>query len=313
MQPSPHVRVTIDLNRVRQNAARIRQQVGVPVLAVVKADAYGLGIGRVARALADVVDGFCVFSLREAAQAKLWKLTGKPALAIGPPENLDAEAYLEQHVRPAVSTVAEAAALRSARPVLCVDTGMQRFACPAADVQAVVEAGACEEAFTHATRLEHAQRLVESLGGRGLRLHAAGSALLDEPRARLDAVRPGLALYRGAVRVSTRLIEIHDSAGPAGYGGFVTSRHGVILAGYSHGLRPGPCLINGQRRRILEVGMQSAYVEIGPDEQVGDEVILLGDSLTESDVAREWRTTAHEALLHLSRTGRARTATSADS
>ena len=65
------------------------------------------------------------------------------------------------------------------------------------------------------------------------RLHAAGTALLGIPEARLDAVRPGLALYRGAVRVSAPLAEVHASAGPVGYSGFTpsTGRHGVILAG----------------------------------------------------------------------------------
>ena len=33
-------------------------------------------------------------------------------------------------------------------------------------------------------------------------LHAAASSLLDDPAARLDAVRPGLACYRGVVRVA---------------------------------------------------------------------------------------------------------------
>src|SRR5438067_2019491 len=82
--------------------------------------------------------------------------------------------------------------------------------------------------------------------GRRLRLHAAATSLLDEPDARLDAVRPGLALYRGAVTAMTRLAEARASNGPIGYTGWHNdgATHGVILAGYSHGLRPGPVLIN---------------------------------------------------------------------
>lgn len=54
---------------------------------------------------------------------------------------------------------------------------------------------------------------------------------------------------------------------------------------------------------VIEVGMQSAYVECGPYEKAGDEVILLGDSLSEDAVAAAWRTTPHGAMLSLVRMG----------
>jgi alanine racemase len=127
--------------------------------------------------------------------------------------------------------------------------------------------------------------------------------LLDNPECRLDAVRPGLALYRDAVRISARLVEATTSRGPVGYSGFITERHGAIICGYSNGLRRGLCLVNGQRRPILEVGMQSAFVELGPGDCAGDEVVLLGDSLALEDVATAWGTTPHECLVTLCRTG----------
>jgi alanine racemase len=294
MRRSRHVNVRIDLARVRANAQDVKRRLGtgVAVIAVVKADAYGLGVARVADALADVVDEFCVFSLDEAAEADL-KRTGKPILALSPPQTLDPAEYLRHGVRPAVVSAEQAAALRPARCVLSVDTGMQRFACPADEVERALRAGDCKEAFTHAARAEAARRLVELVGGRGLRLHAAGTALLGEPAAHLDAVRPGLALYRGAARVSARLVEARDASGPVGYTGFVpaTGRHGVILAGYSNGVRPGPCLVNGRPSHILEVGMQSAYVECAPGDRAGDKVVLLGDGLTEETVGAAWGTT----------------------
>src|SRR3954447_9517224 len=110
---SHHVRGTVDLGRVRRNAADVAARVGVPVWATIKADAYGLGAARVARALADVhgVTGFCVFALAEATSVDLWNLTGKPAITLGPPATLDAKAWLDAHVRPAVSTPEQAARL----------------------------------------------------------------------------------------------------------------------------------------------------------------------------------------------------------
>jgi alanine racemase len=298
------VKVMVELKRVRENALAIRRRVGVDVLAVVKADAYGLGAAEVARAIGDVVAGFCVFSLAEAQVADLWNAAKKPILAFGPSEGMDAADFVAAHVRPAVWTVEQAARLCDASPVLCVDTGMQRFACPADQIEFVLRAGECREAFTHAIRLEHVYALTERVGNRGLKLHAAASGLLDEPAARLDAVRPGIALYRGAVRVTARLLEVRDGGQPAGYGGFIVPRFGIIRCGYTNGLRPGPCLVNGARQTILEVGMQSSYVQIGATDKAGDEVILLGDGLTEAEVAQAWKTTEHQVLVSLTRAGR---------
>ena len=306
MSASAHVSVRIDLTRIRANVLAVRAKVGVPVLPVIKADAYGHCAVEVAEAIKDVSDGFCVFSFEEAQSSDLHKLTNKPVLTLGPPQVRDIEIHVRHGVRPAVTTVEQARALREVHPILCVDTGMQRFACPPELIDAVIEAGDIKEAFTHATRVEHAEKLVELLGGRGMTLHAAATALLDEPRARLDAVRPGWAIYRGAARVATNLVEVHDARGPAGYTGFTTTtnRHGVILMGYSSGLRPGPCSVNGERRRVVEVGMQSAFVELGAGDRVGDEVVLLGDGVTESDVAAAWGGSPQEALTTLARSGR---------
>jgi alanine racemase len=184
-----------------------------------------------------------------------------------------------------------------------VDTGMQRFACPPDEVRRALDAGRCTEAFTHATRIESVRRLVELLGERrrDLRLHAAGTALLGIAEARLDAVRPGLALYRGAAHVSAPLAEVHKTVGPVGYTGFTpsTGRHGVILAGYSHGVRRGPCVVGGRPSHVMEVGMQSSYVECSPHDRAGDQVVLLGEGLTEDAVALAWRTTAQLVLVQL--------------
>jgi alanine racemase len=295
--------VRVDLARVRDNALAIRQRVGVDVLAVVKADAYGLGAAQVARTIGDVVAGFCVFALAEAQAANLWQAAQKPILAFGPSDGIDADEFRSAHVRPTVWSADQARRLRDAGPVLSADTGMQRFACPADQVESALAAGNCREAFTHAIRLEHVHALTTLLGGRGLKLHAAASGLLSEPAAWLDAVRPGIALYRGAIRVAARLLEARHGGRPAGYGGFVVGRFGVIRCGYTNGLRSGPCLVNGQRRAVLEVGMQTAFVEIGDNDKVGDEVILLGDGLSEAEVAVAWKTTEQQVLVDLSRAG----------
>lgn len=301
--PSPHVRVQIDVSVIRSNVERIRSACNVPVIAVVKCDAYGHGIIEVTEAIAEAVERFCVFSAAEAADARLWDRTGKSALAIGPPTLANPDDYRALHVRPAVSNSEQASALRAAIPILCVDTGQQRFACPIERIGEALAAGDIQEAYTHASSLQQVRRFADSVAGRALFKHAAGSSLLHEPSARFDAVRPGLAIYRGAARVVTRIVEVRDTRGPAGYSGFTAKRHGIILVGYSHGLKYGPCRINGRDSRLLEVGMQTAFVELDEHDRLGDEVILLGDGLTENHVADVWQTSPHEALLRLVSSG----------
>src|SRR5436853_176830 len=74
---------------------------------------------------------------------------------------------------------------------------------------------------------------------------------------------------------------------------------GVIICGDANGLRKGPCVINGNRSKILEVGMQSSFVEVGFREKVGDEVVLVGDGLTVEEVGGEWGCTPHEVMVKL--------------
>jgi len=297
------VRVHVNLSKIRAAAEEIVRKTRVAVLAVVKADAYGLGAREVAEAIANVVQGFCFFSLKEAIAAQLDPKWRKPSILLGPPGSIVPQDYISLDLQPAVSNVQQATTLRKANPILCVDAGMQRFACPESEIDRAIEAGGIREAFAHAPTIEQVRRFKEITAARGLKLHAAASSLLDEKDARMDAVRPGFALYRDAIEVTTNLVEVHDAHGPAGYTGFIVPRFGVILCGYSNGLRKGPCLVNGQMRKVLEVGMQSAFVEIGDKDRVGAEVVLLGEGLAPETIAKEWNCTPHEVMVRLAGSG----------
>lgn len=297
---NPHLNLEVNLGTVRHNVEAITKAVGVPVLPVVKADAYGLGLRVISETIADLAAAFCVFQASEAIAVDLIGRTGKRVLVLGPPESNDPADYIAHGITPTVCNPLQARQLRRAHPALCVDTGMQRFSCPPADCREAIIAGDCSEAFTHATQLSHVEKLMDVTCGFDLPRHAAASALLHDTRAVLDAVRPGLAMYRNAVSVSSRIVEIHSSADPAGYSAFTAERHGIILAGYSHGLRKGPCLINGRKSRLLEVGMQSAFVELDPGDRVGDSVVLLGGGLTEIELSQLWNCSPHEVLTSMS-------------
>lgn len=302
----PAIRVQINLARIRQNITDIRARTGVPIIAVVKADAYGTGAARIVPAIDDLVDSFYVLEPREVIDAGLDRLTARQFIATVCGE-IDAATLLRHRIRPAVWTAAQATRWRGCDPVLAVDTGQQRFAAPAEALDEVAAAGECREAFTHASIPSQARQFADLTDRFGFaRRHAAGSSLLETPAARYDAVRPGFAMYRASARVWTRLLDARDGRGPTGYTGFSVPRHGVIFGGYSDGMSAGVVGINGFRRRVLEVGMQTAFVELGPADKMGDEVVLLGNGVgepTEFDVAASWRCGTHEALLRLARAG----------
>ena len=98
--------------------------------------------------------------------AKLWEVARKPTLSLGPSLEIDRRGIRRRRSSTGRLDRARGRRLRSAKPVLCVDTGMQRFACPPRDVEAVMQAGEIDEAFTHATRMEHVALLSSIVGGR---------------------------------------------------------------------------------------------------------------------------------------------------
>ena len=61
-----NTRVTIDLDKISQNFQAITEKVSVPVMAIIKADAYGHGAIQVARWLQDRCAYFGASSMLEA-------------------------------------------------------------------------------------------------------------------------------------------------------------------------------------------------------------------------------------------------------
>src|SRR3954452_1268872 len=133
MSRSPHVTVQVDLARVRANAQAIKERVRADLLAVVKADAYGLGAAQIIAVIADLVDGFCFFNLHEVEDICYGSLSAKPAITFQPPFSgtvADRSHWDRHNVLPVVASVEQAEAWHDWQPILSVDTGQQRFACP---------------------------------------------------------------------------------------------------------------------------------------------------------------------------------------
>jgi alanine racemase len=215
-------------------AAASRMAGGKPVIAVVKNNAYGLGLAT-AGPILDRVPTVHTLAVVRADEALTLRRAGvrKPILLMGPASE---EELLELVPMDVIQSpyCAEAAALlgrvstRLRRPVrahLYVDTGMHRMGMPVADALAWIEtlhrSGAVriEGAFTELVEdadfdAEQAAKLTAlraAAKAKGIdigMLHAASTDAIQHqtPSTFLDMVRPGLALYGGYV--SERAIQL---------------------------------------------------------------------------------------------------------
>jgi len=218
----------IDLNALESNARTLAGIAGVPLLPIVKADAYGHGADAVVDRLAtmDQVWGVGVVLVTEARHLREHGYGGEILIPGGllpeqAEEAMDCNAVIalsDMQVARALDAEARKRGIRQ-RVHLKVDMGMHRLGFPfdeaetaAGDITSLegllLEGVATHLAAAHAgdehsvtrTRSEVAEftRLVEHLRKRhgSLIAHAANSsALLTVKEAIFDLVRPGLALY----------------------------------------------------------------------------------------------------------------------
>ncbi len=220
--------VVVDLDAIAANTAALRDRVGRPLMAVVKADAYGHGLVPAARAaLAGGADALGVTVLEEALALRAAGVTA-PLLSWqhAPGEDyaagLAADVELSVNAEWALAEVVDAARAtgRTARVQLFADTGLSRegatpeawpgLVAAAARAQAdgeVVVTGlwshlAYADAPTHPTIgaqvrvFEEAVALARRAGLTEARRHLANSAAtIALPETWYDMVRPGVAVY----------------------------------------------------------------------------------------------------------------------
>ena len=126
--------VKIDLDIIRSNFEAVAQKTGVPVMAIVKADAYGHGAVQVARLLEGKCAFFGVSSMLEALELRQAGLT-TPILILGQTPISAFPLAIEMGVRPTIFHYEAAVALSKAAVEsgkeapfhIGVDTGMSRI------------------------------------------------------------------------------------------------------------------------------------------------------------------------------------------
>jgi alanine racemase len=218
-------RVVVDLDALSHNLAAIRGRVGVPVMGIVKANAYGHGLVPVARHLeAQGVDQLGVAFLEEGIALRRAGL-GLPILVLGGIFGPQVAEYIRHELDITVSSLdklrqvegAAAALGRKAGVHLKVDTGMERIGVHSYSCAPFVEAAvaskwiAIKGVYSHLAcaddpsspmtalqdeRFAEACAHFDRLGAPMPPRHLANSGgVLHFPQTWLDLVRPGIVLY----------------------------------------------------------------------------------------------------------------------
>jgi alanine racemase len=221
----------VDLAALQANFRAIREFLsagGSPeprIIAVVKANAYGHGSQRVARALEDA--GATMLAVADIEEGIVLRRGGVrvPILVFGALSVSDLEGLFEFSLTPTISTPSAARAVQAAaaarstvlRYHLKIDTGMNRLGFRHDNLRRTLPELlgsanlALDAVYTHFAsadvpesaafneqrlRFEAAVAIVTELGGKPRLRHAANSAaLLRDSRVWYDVVRPGLLLY----------------------------------------------------------------------------------------------------------------------
>jgi alanine racemase len=365
-------RAEVNLEALRHNLRVVQRHAGgAHVWAVLKADGYGHGAPAVARTLERAgADGFCVALLEEGIELREAGIR-KPILVMG---GYYGDAHQEVVVRGLVPVVYDAEQIAGfarlvrgglvAGPIdvhLKVDTGMARLgvrmdgigalaACladtPEVRVVGLMTHLACADAPTvdetteQMLRFDEATALLARHGVRPTVRHAASSAALARGQARLDAVRPGIALFgvaprrvdsgeafladvRQVIRVRTEVVDVREipEGSPVGYSALWRAtrrtRIATIPMGYADGLsrqlsNKGHVLVRGRRAPIVgAVSMDMSMIDVTdvPGASLRDEVVVLGaqegalgkDAISADEVALHMGTIAWEVLTQISR------------
>ena len=231
-------RAIIDLDAVSSNFDAVRRKAGVPVMAVVKADAYGHGAVPVARLLEAQCAFFGVSSMSEALELRDAGIT-RPILILGytPPEAFPDAVRLG--IRPAIFCWEDSEALSrvavkagiSAAFHFAVDTGMSRigFQVTQADADICAEIAA-----------------LPGLTAEGLFSHFATADCWDLSRARAQAERFDAfdaMLKRRGVRIPIR--HLNNSAGLMNFDRhYEMVRSGIVTYGMYPSDEVDPGLLN---------------------------------------------------------------------
>ena len=264
--------ILVDLDALKANLKYIKQRAGVPVMAIVKADAYGHGLIPCAKAASNAGADYLGVALLE--EAFLIRESGikTPILAWLTPPGLDYERAVAEKIEIGVSSLAtfdEVNSIPGAKIHLKVETGMGRNGFSDEwpellnrDLSKVVGV------MTHFARADEPGQLqnqnqvdnflekVAQLNAKGvnpLRHISNTAATLANEKAKFDLVRVGIAMYGASplqrdpdlkpiIKVRAKLVTVKQlpAGHPIGYGATEITKSktkiGIVGMGYADGI-----------------------------------------------------------------------------
>lgn len=269
------IRASIDLAALRHNHSVVRSHCGrARIWSVVKANAYGHGLQRAARALADVTDGFALVELDGAVALREAGYRQPILMLEGFYEPAELPVYAEHRLIPVLHRPEQVAWLEQAglpprAPVyLKLNTGMNRLGFDDGEFRAALAVLQRLDAeitlMTHFSDADEARGVDEQMARlAAMRRNlpyplclANSAALLRYPETVGDWVRPGIMLYGSSpfaersaeslglqpvMTLESEIIAVRElQAGDrVGYGGGFTApdpmRVGIVACGYGDG------------------------------------------------------------------------------
>lgn len=312
--------VEIDLKRIEKNVLGTRRLVGVPVMLMVKADAYGHGLVKVAKRAENVVDAFGVETLEEGVKLRSAGIKSE-ILVLALCENEIFRAYKRDltiglHNREQFAKIVSLIDSNRINPAklkthIKVDSGMHRLGFCLDELQIVLQKAKAlginvAGIYSHLRDETESQRstfdrFVEVAKGYypDIKAHLASSHSLFNPNLRYDGVRLGINAYNGAMSAYSQVVESRrlQAGERVSYGDFVLQKAtntAVIFGGYADSIareNPSSVRIRGKKCAVIgNVCMDCFVVDTGDLEAKVGERVLLFDSDTASEVASERNT-----------------------
>lgn len=335
--------VEVDLARIRSNVTNLKAHLtpGTRLLAVVKANGYGHGDAQVAAAAVEGgADWLGVARVEEGASLRRHGIL-QPILLLAEPPIGAIKRAIELELTPTIYTetaaeeFAKSASFREISVHVKVDTGMHRYGVDPTEINTFLKRIAGMQGlqigglWSHfavaddvlnpftAQQLERFLRICKEVTlPRNALLHMGNSAAaMSFPKAHLDMVRTGIAIYgiypsneltdkvaiEPALELKSRigLVSRHGKGEAISYGQRYTLERDANIAtipcGYADGLRRAlsnraEVLVGGHRYPICgTITMDHFMIDAGDDQiEIGDEVVIIGRQGEENITAYDW-------------------------
>ena len=328
---------TIDLNAIRQNWQKLQTISSKDTAAVVKANAYGLGVKQVAKALYDV--GAKIFFVATAEEgAELRFILGEvPEIYVFSGHMIDDTELIKNHnLIPLINSIDQLSRhielLKEKKFGVQLDTGMNRLGMEPMEWETVKERAlslnpvlimshlACADDPNHkmnVTQLNTFRTLTNKINIKKS-LAATGGILLG-PEYHFDLTRPGIGIYGCSpmqdclpvIKIDIPVIQIRDikSGETVGYGNTWTSKAKKRIATISAGYADGIFRVTGQKTKLYfeEIGcpivgrisMDLIGVDITDLNVEPDKLELINSQQTVDKIAKCAGTIGYEFLTSL--------------